>query len=458
MTSLLVRYETVLYMANRLSVYIEFLHRVPMMLSRTNLETAVTEMYAHVLTFLARAIRIYQTSTPHRALRAFWTKGDIVDFEKTCYELGVRVEIEASNCDRTLSVQDRERSETLSQDLQRVLRELEQSHLLQESLDRLEIKIDLDKLPYAKGAMYNSYGDDYITCHPATRVDLLHDIHDWAQDSRSKSIFWLSGWAGIGKSTISRTVAEWLADQGGRGGINLGASFFFKRGEGDRSSASRFFSTILRELVLRIPGFGAFVAEWIAQDPLIFDKALGEQFDKLIYRPLQKVDAVAYGCSTFIVVVDALDECEEERDVEAVIHLWGRLVDLTSIRLKLFLTSRPELPIRLAFKTVCSAIHQDMVLQDAVPQTTIQQDILIYLKDAYYGTRKRFDRDIVPEIPLDKDWPGNQKLQALADVAVPLFIVAATICRFVADSAWDPREQLETILHFPGFGKLEQMA
>ena len=156
-------------MANRLRVYIEFLHRVPMMLSRTNLETAVTELYAHVLRFLACAIRIYQTSTPHRALRAFWTKGDIVDFEKESYELGVRVEIEASNCDRTLSAQDRERSERLRQDLQKELGELEQSHLLQESLDRLETKIDLDKLPYAKGAMYNSYGDDYIICHPATR-------------------------------------------------------------------------------------------------------------------------------------------------------------------------------------------------------------------------------------------------------------------------------------------------
>lgn len=49
---------------------------------------------------------------------------------------------------------------------------------------RLETKIDLDKLPYAKGAMYNSYGDDHITCHPATRVNLLHEIYDWArQDS-----------------------------------------------------------------------------------------------------------------------------------------------------------------------------------------------------------------------------------------------------------------------------------
>ena len=95
-------------MANRLKAYIEFLHRLPMALTRTNLLVAVKELYAHILGFLARAIRIYQTPTSQRALRTFWTKDDIVDFEKTCNELGVRVEIEASNCDRTLSAQDRE--------------------------------------------------------------------------------------------------------------------------------------------------------------------------------------------------------------------------------------------------------------------------------------------------------------------------------------------------------------
>ncbi|KAI4086507.1 MAG: hypothetical protein L6R37_008413, partial [Teloschistes peruensis] len=226
MTSLLVGCEIALYMANRLRAYTDFLYRLPVTLTRTNLETAVTELYAHVLGFLARAIRIYQTSTTRRALHAFWTDSDVAGFEKVCKELGVRVDIEASNCDRTLSAQDRERVGNLKQDLQEVLEELRKSHRLQESLDRLETKLDLDKLPYAKGAMYNSYGDDQIICHPATRVDLLHEIYDWARHPHSKSIFWLSGWAGIGKSTISRTVAKWVASQGGLGGVDLGASSF----------------------------------------------------------------------------------------------------------------------------------------------------------------------------------------------------------------------------------------
>ena len=106
-----------------------------------------------------------------------------------------------------------------------MLGELQKSHQLQESLDRLETKIDLDKLPYAKGAIYNSYGDNHTTCHPATRVDLLHNIYDWVRDPDSKSIFWLSGWAGIGNQQFLE-LAEWLAGQGGRDGVDLGASFF----------------------------------------------------------------------------------------------------------------------------------------------------------------------------------------------------------------------------------------
>ena len=103
MTSLLVGCEIALYMANRLKAYIEFLYQLPTTLTRTNFETAVIELYTHILRFLAYAIRIYQTSTSYRALRAFWTNDDIVNFEKICNELGVRVENEVSNCDRTLS-------------------------------------------------------------------------------------------------------------------------------------------------------------------------------------------------------------------------------------------------------------------------------------------------------------------------------------------------------------------
>jgi hypothetical protein len=127
------------------------------------------------------------------------------------------------------------------------------------------------------------------------------------------------------------------------------------------------------------------------------------------------------------------------------------------MRLKLFLTNRPDLPIRLGFKDMSIDAHQDIVLHNAVPRTTIQHDISIFLKDALSKIRKNSNADLPLGTPLDHDWPGEKVLKDLVDMAVPLFIVAATVVRFVGDSNWDPQGQLETILKFHGTGYLEQI-
>lgn len=455
MNSLLVGCETALYMANRLKAYIEFSHSLPISLTYSNFEAVLISLYSRILQFLSRAIQIYQTPTLKRAFTAVWKASDIQDFEKECDQLGMRAEIEASNCDRTLRAQDREGYVQKNQDLQKVLKELEKHHKLQESLDRIEIKIDLDKLPCVKGAMFDSYGAVHVTCHPATRVDLLRQIQDWARQPHGKSIFWLNGMAGTGKSTISWTVAKWLTSQGPSPLINLGACFFFKRGEGDRGSASQFFPTIVHQLLSKIPGLDALIAAVIDSDPWICDKALGEQFDKLIYQPLEKVKIPASACSTLVVVVDALDECEKESEIRALLQLWPRLSQIKSICLRLFLTSRPDLPIRLGFKGMSTDAHQDMILHE-VPRKIIQHDISVFLKDAFSRIREDYNNASSLDT-LDQDWPGDQMLQGLADKAVPLFIVAATVCRFVGDLNFIPRERLQTIMRFQGIGQRSQM-
>jgi hypothetical protein len=83
--------------------------------------------------------------------------------------------------------------------------------------------------------------------------------------------------AGMGKSTISRTIAQSFADKG-----QLGASFFFKRGEGDRGNATRFFTTIAVQLATKVPGLGQLIGLAIDADSVISEKALKEQFEKLI--------------------------------------------------------------------------------------------------------------------------------------------------------------------------------
>src|SRR5436190_294793 len=66
----------------------------------------------------------------------------------------------------------------------------------------------LKSLPIAKDAPFNAYQRQHDpTCLPDTRVDLLQEIYNWADGQDKPCIFWLSGLAGTGKSTVARTVA-----------------------------------------------------------------------------------------------------------------------------------------------------------------------------------------------------------------------------------------------------------
>ena len=194
----------------------------------------------------------------------------------------------------------------------------------------------------------------------------------------------------------------------------------------------------------------------ITADYSLYNKSLGEQFEKLIYQPLQTLNIAPGGCPTLIVVVDALDECEDHAKIDALLQLWSRLSQITTVSIKLFLASRPDQPIRLGFKRMSADAHRDMVLQDEVPRTTIQHDISAFLRDAFAKIRTD-SSDLLSNTPFDPDWPSEKVIQELTDIAVPLFIIAATICRFVSDPNWDPQEQLETILRFSGVGQMEQM-
>ena len=134
----------------------------------------------------------------------------------------------------------------------------------------IDEKLDLAKLPIAQGASYDSHTEEHnARCLPNTRTALLDDIAKWAQDKDSKSIFWLSGMAGTGKSTIARTIAESFARRG-----QLGASFFFKKGEGERGNASRFFATIATDLVACELGMLSGIRKTLDEDSAISHKAL----------------------------------------------------------------------------------------------------------------------------------------------------------------------------------------
>lgn len=303
----------------------------------------------------------------------------------------------------------------------------------------LHHKIDLAKLPYAEGATFDSHADELDSrCHKDTRLELRDQIKQWAREPQGKSVFWLCGIAGTGKSTVSRTAAQSFADDG-----QLAASFFFKRGEGDRGNARRLFSTLARQMVVMIPAMSSLVSEAIEVDPTLMEKSMKEQFEKIILQPFFKLSDPQKSLRR-VIVIDALDECEREGDIKVILDLLSQVPNTASLSLRIFVTSRPELPVRLGFKTMAEGVYQDLILHE-IPRSTIEHDIAVFLTDEFSKIRDTHN-SLRPGHSLPSSWPGPANIQTLVEIAVPLFIFAATVCRFVADERWDPQEQLENVL------------
>ncbi|KAF2814948.1 vegetative incompatibility protein HET-E-1 [Mytilinidion resinicola] len=308
-------------------------------------------------------------------------------------------------------------------------------NLANQNTNIIHQKLDLARLPIAEGASFDSHMEEHNgRCLANTRVELCRQITKWAEDGNGEPIFWLKGMAGTGKSTIARSVAQSFADQ-----RQLGASFFFKKGEGECGNATRFFTTIATDLAARVPGLILGIRKALDADPVISERALKDQFERLILHPLSEIQQAPSQALACIVVIDALDECDREEDIRVILQLLARTKDMKPVSLRVLVTSRPELPIRLGFKQMSDGTYQDLVLHD-VPRTTIEHDINLFFTHELEKIREQRS--------LSSDWPGRDQIQALVELAVPLFIFAATACRYIADGRDNPKRRLEVVLQY----------
>jgi hypothetical protein len=139
---------------------------------------------------------------------------------------------------------------------------------------------------------------------------------------------------------------------------------------------------------------------------------------------------------TFVLVFDALDECEGERDIRLILRLLAEAETLETVRLRVFVTSRPETSIRLGFREMPKICHHDLVLH-SIPRPVIEHDISIFLRHELANIKE--DKSV------NKDWPSEEEIQALLQKADRLFIYAATICLFIRKSRFPERRLSEML-------------
>ena len=294
----------------------------------------------------------------------------------------------------------------------------------------------MDKLPNAAQAAFNSSQKQHDpVCLPNTRVGVLNEISAWADGQDERCLYWLNGLAGTGKSTISRTIARQYFGQG-----RLGASFFFSRGGGDVGQAAKFFTTIAFQLAKTSASLKNHICQAISENNDIKDQSFYDQWRQLIHQPLSRLDTRNSSRSSYLIVVDALDECENEKDIQTILQLLAEVRSLKSVRVRIFLTSRPEIPIRHGVYQLPKDEHQDFVLHRISP-AIIDHDIHVFLEYNLGLIRQ--------ERSMDDGWPGEETIGCLVSNASGLFIWAATTCRFIREGKKRKviKNRLSSVLH-----------
>jgi hypothetical protein len=202
------------------------------------------------------------------------------------------------------------------------------------------------------------------------------------------------------------------------------------------SHAGKFFTSIAVQLANNVLSLRRYIYDAITKRKDIASQSLHDQWCQLILRPLARLGSRS-SPSSYVLIVDALDECDKEEHIRIILQLLAEARTLRTVRLRVFLTSRPEIPIRHGVYQIPDVERQDFVLHNISP-LIVDHDISIFLQcNLGFIARER---------SLGAGWPGEQIVKRLVHNASGLFIWAATACRFIREGQRFAAKRLDMIL------------
>ncbi|KAJ2927634.1 hypothetical protein H1R20_g9467, partial [Candolleomyces eurysporus] len=307
----------------------------------------------------------------------------------------------------------------------------------------------------APNALHNSSARfDAPKCDEDTRIEVTDEIMGFIEDrGHPQRLLCMTGAAGSGKSALQQSIAERCA----KGNI-LGAAYFISVADAKRNTASTIVPTIAYQLGLHHPTLQRFVAAEVEHDPLIFSRSLITQMDVLVVRPFENLQG-SNDCDTstfpYAILIDGLDECQgepstttdlgrvkmkynaEDRQAELLAAIRNSLLN-SDLPFRVFIASRPELPIRTALGPTGSlhGLAYQIQLSDQYDAT---EDMRRYL-------RRRF-QDIGLRIG-QPNWFTEGNIETLVQAGSGQFVYVATVFKYVSERRGSPAHRLKTVLNW----------
>ena len=229
---------------------------------------------------------------------------------------------------------------------------------------------------------------------------MVQNIDNWSRSPGDRHLSLLDGPAGFGKSAIARTVAErW--DQSKR----LAGTFFFFRNSGDQSKVIRLVSTLAYDLTRYLLGTTQSIENALIEDARLLNRSIEHQFQKLIVDP---VAALPKPSHRQMIIIDALDECEDRESIRQLIESVTR-IDYSKFPVDILFTSRREEHIRRIFE---SSSFSHMIHQISLSNTAfdVHEDIKHFLRSKFNIIYQENPR-IMENIP--SPWPEPSDLNEI---------------------------------------------
>ena len=189
------------------------------------------------------------------------------------------------------------------------------------------------------------------------------------------------------------------------------------------------------QLAKNVPPLKRHIYDAISDDNIIASRDLRDQWRQIVLAPLSKLTGNS-SPSSYVLVVDALDECDDDKNIRIILQLLAEARSLKTVRLRIFMTSRPEIAIRQSVYQLPGTDLRDFALHNISP-ATVDQDLSLF-----------FTHDLAlvgQENSLEAGWPGEQAIKCLVQKASGLFIWAATACRFIREGLF-VEERLRILL------------
>ncbi|KAF5310687.1 hypothetical protein D9619_008110 [Psilocybe cf. subviscida] len=278
-----------------------------------------------------------------------------------------------------------------------------------------EIKLtQLDRVRAPK-AIYNADLGDGVAlrreaCTEGTRVEIREKIVAWANDTSMDCppVFWLTGDAGSGKTTIAYSIAEHFdkLEKTGQQTI-LGGTFHCSRQFEETRRQVHIIPTLVYQLARKS---GSYYHALHKADKFDSVDKLDKQIEDLLAGPWQQSASQRHlALPPYLIIVDALDEINEQGGSK---FLYGMLETVKQHHLhglKFLFTSRPDPSVMAHFDL---SISRPLCCLQDVPAENVGADITKFL-----------------QIKLPKF--AHKEWEDMAHIADGLFISAATIVRYL---------------------------